>query len=257
MKTKICLITILLITFISNAQDLISGGSNSWIFHTPDGDGRSSLHIAPKINGAWAWGNQFEIRSDGTLARPLKVTNEGTFEGHLYLKNDIQFYGGNDWVIHTPGTSQGNLHFAPRINGSWNWDKQIYFTSAANLIVDGKIGVGSRNPDEMLTVKGSIHCEEVKIDLEVPADYVFQKYYTGNSILKEEYKMPTLKEVEEYTKKHHHLPEVPSARKIKEDGLRLKEMTNLLLQKIEELTLYTIEQEKRIKALEEKLSEKE
>lgn len=114
----------------------------------------------------------------------------------------------------------------------------------------GNVGIGTVNPDSKLTVKGDIHCEEVLVDLEVPADYVFQKYYTGSSSLKEDYTMPTLEEIETFTKENHHLPNVPSAKKIQEGGLQLKEMTNLLLQKIEELTLYTIEQEKRIKALE-------
>ena len=121
---------------------------------------------------------------------------------------------------------------------------------------NGNVGVGTTKPDSKLTVKGKIHCEEVLVDLEVPADYVFEKYYTGGSNLKEDYKMPTLEEVEKFTKENHHLPNVPSAKKIQEEGLKLKEMTNLLLQKIEELTLYTIEQEKRIKALEGKLVEK-
>jgi len=116
-----------------------------------------------------------------------------------------------------------------------------------------KVGIGTSNPDEKLTVKGAIHCEEVKVDLNVPADYVFEKYYTGESELNKDYVMPTLEEVESYTKENNHLPSIPSAQEIKENGLHLKEMTNLLLQKIEELTLYTIEQEKRIKALEAKL----
>ena len=63
----------------------------------------------------------------------------------------------------------------------------------------------------------------------------------------------TTRRIEAFTKKNHHLPEIPSAKEIQNEGLQLKEMTNLLLQKIEELTLYTIEQEKRIKALESKL----
>ncbi len=118
---------------------------------------------------------------------------------------------------------------------------------------NGFVGIGTTSPDAKLTVKGQIHCEEVLVDLEVPADYVFEKYYTGTSILKEDYTMPTLEEVEVYTKENHHLPNVPSAKIIQAEGLELKKMTNLLLQKIEELTLYTIEQEKRIKALEAKL----
>ncbi|SNR14604.1 hypothetical protein [Tenacibaculum jejuense] len=121
-----------------------------------------------------------------------------------------------------------------------------------NLIASGNIGIGTYNPDAELTVKGKIHAEEVKIDLNVPADYVFEKYYEGTSKLKSDYIMPTLKEVEDYTKKNHHLPSVPSAKEMKKKGIKVSEMTNLLLQKIEELTLYTIAQEKRIKALEEK-----
>jgi len=116
-----------------------------------------------------------------------------------------------------------------------------------NIITDSNIGIGTKNPDERLTVKGKIHAEEVKVDLNIPPDFVFQKYYTGTSLLKETYRMPTLQEVESFTKKNHHLPETPSAKDIKENGFNLKQMTALLLQKVEELTLYTIEQEKRIK----------
>ena len=122
------------------------------------------------------------------------------------------------------------------------------------IVAYGNVGIGSNNPDSKLTVKGKIHCEEVKVDLSVPADYVFEKYYTGKSELNSDYVMPTLEEVAAYTKENNHLPEMPSAQEIKENGLHLKKMTNLLLQKVEELTLYTIEQEKRIKALEAKLA---
>ena len=122
----------------------------------------------------------------------------------------------------------------------------------------GNVGIGTANPSEKLTVKGKILCGEVEVVMEstIPADYVFQKYYTGTSVLKADYVMPSLEEVEAFTKANHHLPEVPSAATIKEEGLQLKEMTTLLLQKVEELTLYTIEQEKRIKSLEAKLVEK-
>jgi len=119
--------------------------------------------------------------------------------------------------------------------------------------ISGNVGIGSINPDEKLTVKGKIHAEEVRVDLEVPADYVFQKYYTGKSSLKSDYVMPTLKEIEKFTKENNHLPYVPSAQEIKDKGLQLGEMSNILLQKIEELTLYIIEQNKKIEALEAKV----
>ncbi|MCS3532495.1 hypothetical protein [Chryseobacterium sp. JUb7] len=111
----------------------------------------------------------------------------------------------------------------------------------------GFIGIGTKNPDAFLTVKGGIHAEEVKVDTNVPPDYVFQKYYTGTSVLWPEYQMPTLEEIEKFTKDNHHLPEIPSAKEIQQNGMDLGQMSKLLLQKVEELTLYTIEQNKLIK----------
>lgn len=128
-----------------------------------------------------------------------------------------------------------------------------------NLVVQNKIGVGTSNllqDSAKLLVEGKILCEEVEVIQDVLPDYVFQKYYTGTSALKADYVMPTLEEVEAFTKTNHHLPSVPSAAEVKEEGMQLKEMTTILLQKVEELTLYTIEQEKRIKALEAKLAAK-
>ena len=107
---------------------------------------------------------------------------------------------------------------------------------------NGRVGIGTLNPDSKLTVAGTVHCEEVQVNLNVSPDYVFQQYYEGVSPLKADYSMPTLEEVEQFTREYHHLPGIPSAQEIEEEGLQLKEMTRLLLQKVEELTLYTIEQ---------------
>ncbi len=120
-------------------------------------------------------------------------------------------------------------------------------------ISNGYVGIGTTKPDEKLTVKGKIHAEEVRVDLNVPPDFVFEKYYTGKSSTNPNYTIPTLEEVEIFTKRNHHLSEVPSAKEIKENGLNLKEMTSLLLQKIEELTIYTIQQQKTINRLEKEV----
>lgn len=64
---KLFILTGFFLTTLSiGAQDLLSGGSNSWIFHTPD-DGRSTLYIAPKTNGKWDWGNQFSFYNSGKM----------------------------------------------------------------------------------------------------------------------------------------------------------------------------------------------
>ncbi len=107
-----------------------------------------------------------------------------------------------------------------------------------NLTINnGKVGIGTTSPDMKLTVKGNIHAEEVKIDLNVPApDYVF----------KENYDLRTIEELENFIKKYSHLPEIPSAKEFERNGVMQAEMDMNLLKKIEELTLYTIQQEKKI-----------
>ncbi len=97
---------------------------------------------------------------------------------------------------------------------------------------NGNIGIGTTNPDSKLTVKGNIHAEEVKVDLSVPGpDYVF----------KEDYDLKPLEEVQNYIEEHGHLPNIPSATEMEENGIQLGEMNMKLLEKIEELTLYVIQ----------------
>jgi hypothetical protein len=123
---------------------------------------------------------------------------------------------------------------------------------------NGKIGIGTKAPDELLTVKGKIHTQEVMVDLDgaVAPDYVFETHFNGFSEAMPTYKLISLKELEQFLKENNHLPNVPSASAMKVDGISLKEMNLLLLQKIEELTLYTLQQQKEIDALKEKISEK-
>ena len=116
-----------------------------------------------------------------------------------------------------------------------------------NISVNGFVGIGSLNPDAMLTVNGTIHATEVKVDLTVPADYVF----------KSDYKLMPLNEVEKYVKTNSHLPEIPSAAEITKNGLNMGEMQNKLLQKVEELTLYMIDQQKTINQQSAKIEELE
>lgn len=124
---------------------------------------------------------------------------------------------------------------------------------------NGKIGIGTTTPDELLTVKGKIHTQEVLVDLDgaVAPDYVFEKYFNGFSEAFPDYKLISLKDLEVFLKENNHLPNVPSGKELEENGMPLKEMNLLLLQKVEELTLYVLEQQKEIDILKEKFSEKE
>jgi len=106
-----------------------------------------------------------------------------------------------------------------------------------------RVGIGTNSPDMKLTVNGKIHAKEVKIDLNIPApDYVF----------KSDYNLISIEELEKFIKEKHHLPEIPTAEEFEENGVMQAEMDMNLLKKIEELTLYTIQQEKKIEKLEKK-----
>lgn len=123
--------------------------------------------------------------------------------------------------------------------------KLVLSGSGNHIISNGNLGIGTENPQAKLAVNGNILAKEIKIktDISVP-DYVFEP----------DYELPSLKSVEDYVKLHRHLPEVPSASKIANEGLDLAEMNLLLLKKIEELTLHMISQQKQIDKLSEKIA---
>lgn len=108
-----------------------------------------------------------------------------------------------------------------------------FFTIINNT---GNIGIGTSNPTEKLSVNGTIQAKEIKVETDW-ADFVFE----------DKYELPSLLEVESHIKENKHLPGVPTAKQVKEDGIGLSEATTILLQKIEELTLYAIEQNKESK----------
>ena len=108
---------------------------------------------------------------------------------------------------------------------------------------NGNVGVGTSNPGSWkLAVNGNIRAKEIKVETGW-SDFVFY----------DDYKLPSLQEVETYIKEKGHLKDIPSAKEVEKNGIFLGEMDSKLLQKIEELTLYTIQQEKKIKEQSEKI----
>ncbi|MEN1785028.1 MAG: hypothetical protein AAGF77_07805 [Bacteroidota bacterium] len=106
----------------------------------------------------------------------------------------------------------------------------------------GNIGIGTSNvgADWKLAVKGKIRAEEIKVETGW-ADYVFEP----------DYNLPSLKEVANFIAEKGHLRHIPTAAEVKENGVALGTMNKLLLEKIEELTLYTIQQQKELEAAHE------
>lgn len=103
----------------------------------------------------------------------------------------------------------------------------------------GKVGIGTNNPTAKLSVNGHIHTKEVRVYTAGWADFVFKK----------DYQLPSLQEVAEYIKENGHLKDIPNEETVEKEGIHLGEMNTKLLQKIEELTLYTLQQQTQIDQL--------
>jgi len=146
--------------------------------------------------------------------------------------------GRKTLIRSTAQTAWGN---AVRLGFFTSSEYNTYPIERMVITPTGKVGIGTITPDSKLTVKGHIHTQEVKVDLDgaVAPDYVFE----------ENYSLPSLEETEAYIQANKHLPEVPSAAEMEKNGINLKEMNLILLQKIEELTLYTLQQQKELNLL--------
>ena len=107
----------------------------------------------------------------------------------------------------------------------------------------GKLGVGTTQPAYELDVTGTIRAQEIIVET-TGADFVFA----------DDYQLRPLSEVKAFIQENKHLPEIKSAQEMQENGVGVNELQTQLLQKIEELTLYILQQEERIKALEAELN---
>nr|WP_299170382.1 hypothetical protein [uncultured Allomuricauda sp.] len=134
------------------------------------------------------------------------------------------------WTFEAPPSSY------VQVWSSLSGDRQSSSQTIGSLSVDQSVGIGTTNPGSYkLAVNGNIRAKEIKVETGW-ADYVF----------KEGYDLPTLEEVEQHIKEKGHLINIPSAKEVEENGIQLGEMNKLLLEKIEELTLYAIQQQKEI-----------
>lgn len=117
----------------------------------------------------------------------------------------------------------------------------VEFDEKMRIAQSGQVGIGTiEMGSHKLAVEGTIGAREIKVEASGWSDFVFY----------ENYELKTLEEVEEHIKENGHLPEIPSEAEVSENGINLGEMDAKLLQKIEELTLYMIDMNRRMNQLE-------
>lgn len=188
-------------------------------------------------------------------------TNRFDFGWGATAGSNLEFYS-ND---HTTSPGQMRFVFGKANTGNVNYlsyDASTGWTSRLFVNYDGNIGIGTQSPTSKLDVQGEIKAhslsingdltgntlaingkitaKEVEVTLDGWPDYVFSEDYT----------LSPLSDVEEFIKQNKHLPGVPTEKEINEEGLSLGQMNKLMMEKIEELTLYIIDLEKKINKLE-------
>ncbi|WP_422858987.1 hypothetical protein ACOKFD_16885 [Flagellimonas sp. S174] len=241
-----------------NSFFTVSDGSNSMIMDSNEIYGSNVLYIGAKgsdivkfrsVSDSGSAVDRMVIRSNGSIGvgttypvARLHVSSATSGDAVFRLEADtdnnnesdnpiIQFRQDGDIIGANVGFSES---FGDNRFGIGTWHSTGGGSSWETFVIDivtGNIGIGTNNisTNWKLAVKGKIRAEEIKVETGW-ADYVF----------KEDYELPSLEEVENHIKEKGHLINIPSAAEVKENGIQLGEMNKLLLEKIEELTLYVI-----------------
>ncbi|RXK85953.1 hypothetical protein [Filimonas effusa] len=219
-----------------------AGAASTWRIFNMGGSYNNSLQFWAYDNAGCGSGlceNKFTISDNG---------NVGVGTMNPAYKMDVNGTGRFGIAKIGSGIEQGFYQDAS--NGAYrslnNGDNGFYFqdNGGANTSMfiglfgpfSGRVGIGTIRPQSELAVKGTITSMKVKVTQTGWPDYVFDSSY----------QLPSLPQIETFIHQNKHLPEVPSATEVKTNGLDLGDNQAILLKKIEELTLYIIQQNKQI-----------
>ena len=230
---------------------LRSGGTSNLIVNDAGNGGNvgigtaaplAPLHIRNTTDG--------DDQYSGIRFFPAKATAQATYPGENYHR--ISGFRRNGlWIM---GSTSGSTYSRSNIlftdNGISLATSDGYVNPETNVKFfvsnGGNVGIGTTNPSQKLTVNGTIYGKEVKVDLSVPGpDYVFDK----------DYQLTSLEDIKTYIDQNKHLPEVPSAAAMEANGINLGEMNMLLLKKVEELTLYILNQQKQLESQQREINQ--
>ncbi|TWF44484.1 hypothetical protein FHW36_101404 [Chitinophaga polysaccharea] len=207
-------------------------------------------------NGIWTQSGRVGI-NNGSPRAPLDVVATATDTANGIKLAAVLGNAYNEWTTfgaptggRIRGSNEGYLVLETNSAGT---DNKMYINTASkgNIIMatgGGSVGIGTVNPGACkLAVEGLLGARKIKVTQSSTwADYVFHDDYTV---------MP-LYETEKFIKANKHLPGIPTAKEVAENGYDVGEMNRLLLEKVEEMTLHLIRMQKKIDELESKLQTK-
>lgn len=197
--------------------------------------------VKPKVSGITSNPIQASVGSGEHL---LKTTDWSIYNNKNILVEELNGLNQNIYKA-TYRAYNPNAMVVTNIHNDYpqGANVNVYIIEDLNFL-NNNIGIGTSDPAYKLDVCGTIRAKEIKVDLQGGCDFVFEK----------DYKLLGLDELESYVTTNKHLPEIDSEKTMIENGLNMKDFQLKLLQKIEELTLYTIQQNKEINNLKKKVN---
>lgn len=229
---------------------------------------------ATTLNGATTVNNTLNVTGNTTLNAityakgDIEATGRAILNGGAIVKGGIVAsltdHPGYPGSISIGGTEKATIKASEFCGYKPACPKDLYFDAKNYIFLNGNVGVGVESPAAKLHVDGKILCsgeievadlnsnsikvnslnaKDIQMDMHGAADYVFE----------DNYDLKSLSEVESYVNEHKHLPGMPSAAEMDANGVSVSKMSNLLLEKVEELTLHMIKLEKENAALKAKV----
>lgn len=210
-------------------------GNDGFELNVVDRSNKDRFIFTGNKGGGISNGQSYFVINDKNGFENFKISDDGNSNINLQMGKATSRVNIGGYANYPPGIG----HKLVVQNGS--------ALIEGNILTNSNIGIGTTIFTDgidtyRLSVNGNIRAKRVKV-YTTWADYVFEKNYI----------LPTLAEVEHHILEKGHLKDIPSARQVEQNGIELGEMNKLLLQKVEELTLYLIAIDKKVKKLESQL----
>ncbi|MET3038248.1 hypothetical protein ABXT08_19345 [Chryseobacterium sp. NRRL B-14859] len=200
-------------------------------------NGGSHISFRTRNGDANVWNSWNELATKGANDFIGKQTIKGNLEVDGQLVSQVSSNEGGFIALENPSKTTPNTARRWTIyNMTGHYGNSLQFW---NYSSDGTM-YGSRlvlSDTGNMALYGKFEANEMKVTLTPTADFVFD----------EQYDLPKLEAVEKHIREKKHLPEIASAKEMEKEGVNIGEFQIKLLQKIEELTLYTIELNKQVK----------